>query len=186
MATHREPSAIRQLVRGTFGTYRITRGKEYDSVIANSFGTSTGPGSVNEDILFIAEWSSALNNSPLIVDETLTRCASRIGVAPAYVVYGPVSTATGGGVGTYGTLSSANAFMKANGLSRPLLVGQAYHIGRIALQARSRRLGMNPVVGRNMPRGFDPESSQPWTRNRSAWAAHEFAGAVLLKIKGQL
>lgn len=181
------------IVTSALGRYEKTRtGDRYDDfdcVIGNSFGTSTHEGSVNHTILAYCQWE-AIDVKPLIVDRTL----AKVGFSPYgpsridHIVEGPVSNTTGGGVGTWGVLTEALAFMRreygdAKPL-RPLLVGQANHTGRITMQAR--KLGMDPVTDVGMPTEFDRRSDQFWTRNLAFWLPREILGSFILKKKGHL
>jgi hypothetical protein len=106
-------------------------------------------------------------------------------VSAHHKVVGESADALGGGLGTWGELMKVRQVMEAQGLYRPLLVGQAYHIGRVGLQAI--RAGITDfVVPPNSPDGFAPESSQIWTRNRFAWSARELVGAPVLRHQGKL
>lgn len=67
---------------------------------------------------------------------------------------------------------------------RPILIGQASHIGRIAAQAAM--LGMEPIVPEGLPRAFDSESKQWWTRSRLRWIVRELPALFYFRRKGQI
>ncbi|HKR82410.1 MAG TPA: hypothetical protein VJR27_05450 [Candidatus Saccharimonadales bacterium] len=86
--------------------------------------------------------------------------------------------------GSWGTLLEAMNFMDENNLGRPMQVGQAYHIGRIGMQAD--RLGMRSVIPDGLPRNFDRSSAQIWTRSMALWAPREVLGSMVLRKQGKL
>lgn len=67
---------------------------------------------------------------------------------------------------------------------RPLIIGQAHHIGRVAAQAR--KMGDKPIIPKNLPDTFDGSSVQWWTRSRHLWVVREIPGLAILKKRGQL
>lgn len=71
---------------------------------------------------------------------------------------------------------------------RPLIVAQAFHAGRVGAQALKQ--GMEPVLWPDLPRTFNPHSTQWWTRSAPAWAAREVAGIApvvgILRLHGKL
>ena len=176
-------------VSGVFGNYRFDPSTtRYDCVIANSFGTSRGPSSVNAKIRSVAEAFALIHgvHIPLIMDETLSKSYYHYQSEVDHVVRGPVSDTVGNGVGTWGVLEEARDFMAEHRLSRPLLIGQAYHVNRIAVQARSREIALEPILMGYMPREFDKKSTQVWTRSLALWVPRELLGALVLKKQGKL
>jgi hypothetical protein len=100
---------------------------------------------------------------------------------PALVISSNPSTPSGGELDSWEVLKQSHAFMKENGLSRPLLVAQAFHVGRFTLQARKQ--GMTGlIVPAGLPREFDPNSLQRWTRNEKEWAKRELPGILYLEL----
>lgn len=62
-----------------------------------------------------------------------------------------------------------------------LLVAQAFHVGRVTLQAKKQ--GMNGlIVPPGLPREFDPNSLQKWTTSQRAWVMRELPGIAFLKF----
>lgn len=68
--------------------------------------------------------------------------------------------------------------------NRPLIIGQAHHIGRIAAQAR--KMGGEPIIPKHLPGTFDGSSVQWWTRSPALWMVREIPGLAILKKRGQL
>src|ERR1700710_2661717 len=86
---------------------------------------------------------------------------------PAFVIRGELSTSVGNKFDSWAVFERARPFLAERGLTRPLLVAQAFHVTRVAREAE--RQGLRPIVPRGLPRVFDPESTQPWTRNAALW-----------------
>lgn len=63
------------------------------------------------------------------------------------------------------------AQMRRDGRSRPVLLDVAYQVPRV--QATARQLGIDPIVPSGLPRGFDPQSTQFWTRSNLRWQLKE-------------
>jgi hypothetical protein len=153
-----------------------------DCIIGNSFGTSTGDGSVNEHLghqmLFLAQ------NRPMIADRTLVDAMPNGESRMAHTVDGPVTNMKVQGVGTWGTLREAQRFMEENDLHSPLMIAQAYHISRVVRQAT--KLGLHAIVPEGLPKEFDKNSDQIWTRSPYLWIPFNGLGSLLLKKRGQL
>lgn len=155
---------------------------EADCVIGQSFGVGEhGPGYVNELLAkYIVEKTS--EGLPLLLQNEIAAALPEETSAPALVVVGQPSTAAGDELDSWTVLQQAHTFMRENALSRPLLVAQAFHVGRVTLQAKSQ--GMNKlIVPSGLPREFDPTSRQKWTTNRKDWAKREIPGIPYLKFK---
>lgn len=87
--------------------------------------------------------------------------------------------------GSWGILVEAKEYMDDNNLSRPMMAAQAYHVGRVAMQAR--KLGMTDIViPEGLPRNFDLTSEQPWTRSLGAWVPREIIGSFVLRSQSRL
>jgi hypothetical protein len=157
--------------------------QEADCVIGQSFGAGVNePGSVNEHLArFIGKRTP--EGVPLILQSEIARAES-LNRRPSMVVEGSPSTSMGGEIDSWEVLLRAHAFMKENGLRRPLLVAQAYHIGRVSVQAVKQ--GMEPIVPAGLPRLFDPNSIQPWTRSAKLWALREVPGMAYLRFRHKL
>jgi hypothetical protein len=74
--------------------------------------------------------------------------------------------------------------MKREDLHTALMVGQAHHIGRVAMQAK--KLGIPSVIPANLPDRFDPESGQLWTRSLGMWLPREIIGSFWLRVQKKL
>lgn len=156
--------------------------EDADVLVGHSFGTLTGKGSVNRRLAeCILECAG---RRPIVVDKNLADAFPSDADQIDLIVGGPVSDALGGGVGTWGTLLEAGKFMNDNELLRPLMVAQACHIGRVAMQAFKQ--GMDPIIPPDLPAGFDPESEQRWTRSKSLWVPREVIGSFVLRSQGKL
>jgi len=153
-----------------------------DCIIGQSFGASEyGPGPVNAHLAyFILEHCA---DRPLILQNEIAEIVSD--TAPvAHVVEGSPSTMGGGELDSWRVLEAAAGYMEQHQLSRPLLVAQAYHVGRVTLQAKKQ--GLSPIVPADLPRLFDHHSTQPWTRSARAWRMRELPGLAYLKLRGKL
>lgn len=108
---------------------------EADCVIGHSFGSSTHAGSVNHQL---AEIMVAIaGNRPMIAGRTLVDALPDGDNLMAHVVEGQRTNIRAKGVGTWGTLVGAQRYMDTHGLGLPLMVAQAYHIGRVVRQAKN-------------------------------------------------
>jgi hypothetical protein len=181
----REASIIyRSAVHGQYDIAGPDEIAQADSVIAHSFGTSTDPNSVNGHLgLLAAFWANA-TQTPLIADHVLVEALPDHAPEPVATTEGEISRTLGGGLGTWGTFLVAQGYMAEHHLARPIIVAQAHHVGRTAMQAV--KLGMRPILPTQLPKQFDPESLQPHTRSRQAWIPRELAGALFLKAQGRL
>lgn len=169
------------LLSAATGRYKeIGNSIDADCVIAQSFGaTENGPGRVNEQLArFIVEHAIGL---PLLLQGEVAEALPEEAPNPALVIKGKPSTSSGGELDSWEVLRQCKQYMDEFGLRRPLLVAQAFHIGRVALQAEKQ--GMTGlIVPSDLPREFDPESIQPWTRSRGQWIRRELPGIAYLKF----
>ena len=170
-------------IKSAFGKYEIS-GKPAgaDIIVGNSFGTSTHLESSNAAIArFIL---ANEQGQPIVVDQTLADAFPQSRLLDV-VVDGAVSNNIGTVGGSWGILVEAKEYMANNNLSHPMIAAQAFHVGRVAMQAE--KLGMmNIVIPEGLPRGFDPSSEQPWTRSLGAWVTREIIGSFLLRAQGRL
>jgi hypothetical protein len=145
------------------------------AVLGCAFGArEEGSGLSNEALAGFIDDNFA--HLPIIVGEDI---APALQVKPAKLIEGSRSTYLGKGVGTGGELDVAQEFMALEGLVGLILVGQAFHVPRIGRQAWLRRMDIAVPFG--LPRIFDPESVQPWTRDENSWQKRErFAQPVVL------
>ena len=153
-----------------------------DCVIGHSFGTSIDPGSVNEQLA--RQMLRHADGLPMIADRTLVNALPEIEPQMSHIVEGPVTNINAQGVGTWGTLVEARQHMESLGLSSPAMVAQAWHIGRVVKQAA--RLEIDSIVPEGLPKDFDPNSDQIWTRSVYLWVPFNALGSLLLKARGQL
>lgn len=173
---------------GSFSGEYEPRGdeREADCVLAHEFAVAKqGPGSVNRELArFVL--SKYAGEYPLLLAHRIADALEGLDpyISVAHRFTGESATLTGQHTGSWGELEQAAAYMRAHDLHHPILVAQAFHVGRVALQAE--KIGLDPIVPPGLPRRFDRRSVQPWTRNRALWAIREFPGAYVLKRRGQL
>lgn len=171
------------ILESALGQYEITGNKtDADIIVGNSFGTSTHPLSPNGAIAqFILDNE---HGQPIVVDRTLADAFPQSRLLDI-VVDGAVSNTVGSVGGSWGILLEAKEYMEEEGLTHPLMAAQAFHVGRVAMQAT--KLGMeNIVVPKGLPRNFDVGSEQPWTRSLAAWVPREVIGSFVLRRQGRL
>ena len=171
------------IVESAFGKYE-TSGKvaDADIIVGNSFGTSIHSESPNAAIArFIL---ANEQGRPIVVDRTLANAfpeSTQLDV----VVDGAVSNTVGSIGGSWGILVEAKKYMDEAELIRPLMIAQACHIGRVAMQAE--KLGMaNIIIPDGLPRNFDKQSEQRWTRSLGLWVPREVIGSFVLRGQGRL
>jgi hypothetical protein len=155
---------------------------EADSVIGHSFGTSTDIFSVNSQLA--ERMLSVSEGRPMIADKTLVNSLPNLKGHMAHIVIGDVTNIRTQGVGTWGTLVEAHQYMEENDLYSPIMIAQAHHINRVVQQAA--KLGISSIVPEGLPRGFDKNSDQIWTRSAALWIPFNALGSLLLKKRGQL
>jgi hypothetical protein len=171
------------IVKSAFGHYEaIGDPNEADVVIGHSFGTSTGESSVNRAI---ADYIVArADERPIIVDRMLVGEFPEGKDQVAHIVDGPITNTLGQGVGTWGVLVEAVPFMRKEGLKMALMVAQAHHIGRVAMQAD--KLGIDYVIPPDLPDVFDTGSEQIFARSAALWVPREVLGSLVLRAQGKL
>lgn len=171
------------IIKSASGRYEtVGNAVDADVIIGHSFGTSTYRESPNGALAqFILDHE---DGQPIVVDRTLANAfpkSTQIDV----VVEGAVSNATGTVGGSWGILVRAKEYMDEVELLQPLMVAQAFHIGRVAMQAE--KIGMNNVIiPEQLPEIFDKESEQLWTRSLSLWVPREVVGSFALRSQGKL
>lgn len=159
--------------------------EKVDCIIGQSFGAEkNGPGYVNELLAkFIIEKTNS--NLPLLLQGEIADAFNNMtGRTPELTIKGDPSTALGSKLDSWEVLRQIKDFMDEHDLSNPLIVAQAFHVGRVAMQAV--KLGMDPITPKDLPREFDPNSTQIWTRSKELWIPREIIGMSYLKIKGKL
>lgn len=171
------------IVMSALGRYETSGNPtDADCIVGNSFGTLVSADSVNRALAeYMLEYAS---DRPTIADSTLAEAFPGGPNQVDHVVEGTASTTTGGGLTSWGILLGAHEFMQNQRLEKALLVAQAHHIGRVAMQAK--KIGMGYVVPVDLPTRWDPESAQWWTRSAGLWLPRELLGSIALKARGQL
>lgn len=171
------------IISSALGHYEVTVDPpNADVLIGHSFGTLTGEGSANSLIAqFMLENAAS---RPIVADRMLVNAFPGRDADVSYVVEGPISNGVGQGVGSWGTLIEAKAFMEREDLKTALMIGQAHHIGRVAMQAK--KLGIPFTLPPNLPNRFDPESKQRWTRSMGMWLPREIIGSFVLRAQKKL
>jgi hypothetical protein len=164
-------SEINNVIKSAItGKYEIIGDpNNYDCTIGQSFGAPErdmpGYGNVNKLLArFIAEKTNT--NVPLILQEEVAESLPN-GLKPSLII----KSEPGSYLDSWSVLEQAGLYMKEHDLKRPLLVAQASHVGRVAMQAILQ--GMDPTTPPNLPTEFDPKSSQIWTRNKELWIPRE-------------
>jgi hypothetical protein len=175
---------------GSFSGNYVSQGdpSDADCVIGHEFAfRKNGFGRVNEQLADFIAKRYVRTDLPLFLNRNIAGALNEIepDVEPAAVFTGESSNLTAThGEGTWGELRQAKALMDANSLERPILVAQAYHVGRVALQAIKQ--GIEPIVPEGLPSDFDPESEQIWPRNQLLWGVHELLGVPVLHKRNQI
>jgi hypothetical protein len=171
------------ILKSAIGQYEVTGDiADADVIVGHSFGTSTYRESPNSALAqFILDNE---NGQPIIVDRTLADAFPKSSLLDL-VVGGAVSNSIGTVGGSWEVLVQAKEYMDAIELTRPLMVAQAFHIGRVAMQAE--RIGMhNVIIPPDLPRIFDEKSKQLWTRSFGLWVPREVVGSFALRSRDQL
>lgn len=154
------------------GEYPVTGTPEEASlVLAHAYGTATYPGSVNSQIADLASRYSTELRVPFVAEHDVTDALYE-GKKPDYIIGGSASNTFGKGGGSFGAIAEAADYIAERRLySDALIIGHARHVGRVAVQAQI--FGINPILVPGMPRGFDTDSEQWWTRSPKLWLARE-------------
>lgn len=155
-----------------------------DCIQVHSFGSDVSAASVNRQLAEYALDEAKAEDLPILADQNAAKAFPEDTKRPI-VVAGSI----GEGIfedrpGTWGALLAMQEIMDENGWKHPELVGHAFHVGRITLQAA--KLGMHPRVPAGLPRKFDWRSGQLWTRNRVFWIPYEFIATRKLQRDDQL
>lgn len=173
---------IRSVVTGRYDA--IGDPADADCVIGHSFGTRPdGPGPVNELLArFILERTN--EQLPLLLQEEVADALGALSRRPVLAIRGEASTTVGSKLDSWDVFRRARPFLDERGLGRPLLVAQAFHVRRVAWQAA--RQGLHTIVPAGLPRDFDPDSTQPWTRHAALWVPREIVGLTYLRVRGRV
>ncbi|MDB5179847.1 MAG: hypothetical protein JWN12_479 [Candidatus Saccharibacteria bacterium] len=73
--------------------------------------------------------------------------------------------------GTAGELLQARAFMREENYTTAIIIAHAFHVARVARMAQ--KLDIVTAIPDGLPKEFDPESAQEWTRSREEWVKRE-------------
>lgn len=174
-----------------WGRYRVSGESELEEsthIIAQSFGTYTDngvPGRINTLLAIRAQELAGRYKVPVIAQEEVA--AGFDEDFKHLAVFGSPSSTQGGGLDSWQLLQISVGLAKEQLVidrPRPIIVAQAYHIGRIAAQAS--KIGMETLLPPDMPREFAIDSKQWWTRSHVAWATRELAGISVLKLRGRI
>ncbi|HKU19009.1 MAG TPA: hypothetical protein VJP80_07130 [Candidatus Saccharimonadales bacterium] len=174
------------IISSAFGHYEIIGNPaQADVIVAHSFGTCTDAFSANAALAhFAVHYAEDANILAIVADRTLANAFPRDTHVEA--IDGVISTATGKGLGTWGTWVKAKEFMDREGLHTPLVVAQACHVGRVARQGYKAGI-TELVVPEGLPCQFDgKKTKQRWTRSLGWWVPREVVGSFVLRAKGHL
>lgn len=163
-----------------------------DCLVVHAFGSSTDVKSVNHQLAMFA--FEVAKGRPIITDLAVAEAAPQDNVRIAHVMKGEAAThlkvqgkiphVSVCGDGTWGSLVRAQQYMLEHDLSRPMMVAQAWHVSRVAKQAS--KLGLQSIVPEGLPRDFDKNSNQFWTRSAALWLPFNALGSLLLRWRGRL
>jgi hypothetical protein len=168
------------------GNYPASALTDVDCIVGQSFGTSIHKGSPNSLLAKFIAYLHDTINVPIIAQQEIAEILQRdYSITPDCIVKGDPSTKNGEGLTSYGVLSKAKEFMQKTHW-RPMIITQAFLAARASRQAQI--LNASPVLPYKLPRIFDPESDQRWTRNLRQWLWREnFFGLLYLKfVMGKL
>lgn len=116
------------------GNYRVIgKPEEADCVIGQSFGAAQrGPGLVNE---LLADYVVTQTDTelPWLLQQEIADALPNEVSKPALTIKGDPSTKFGSELDSWTVLLRAGEYMRKHDLQRPLLVAQAYHVGRFSL-----------------------------------------------------
>lgn len=158
-----------------------------DCVLGQSFGMrqmpngDVDPGYSNRILASAISTRPRLRALPKILQFEIADCLSiSTRDNPLFLRVGDPSSY----VNTREVLTEEVQLMKNWGLRRPILVAHPYHVGRCA--AVARKLGISPIVPFWLTEAaiFDPNSSQPWTRDPKSWYRKERFVILYFKLRG--
>jgi hypothetical protein len=177
-------NTMRGAVAGNYAYYGNR--EDADCVIGFSFGTNTNPEGVNAQLASQAMSYGQGPWKPVMMERMLVNSLYPYGPQPAYSIEGSISNARSSeGLGTWGVLKIAHKIMKERKLERPLIVAHAFLADRVATQANKQGM-QSIVVPEGLPRQFDRDSEQVWTRSCLLWIPREVIGLRVLRKRGQL
>lgn len=141
------------------------------------------PGPTNEALARAAAAFVAEHPVPIIAQREVVRALAELGVTDAISVDADVAAD-----GTITYLSTAGAVAKGLRLAAEagVTVGHAgvlcfaEHAVRCLMTARAAGMTADVPAGVELPATYDPESGQPWTRNREAWIPVDLLGRTAI------
>lgn len=171
-------------------TYRPARraAKAFDSVVVYAFGYRDGadgtraPGPTNEALADATR--ALLKRHPGLPVYAQSEIAEVLAEAdlPGVVSIDPVVGPDGGLVylSTAGVIAQARDKADAAGvdLGRIAVVAFSDHLGRSLLTTEAAGLDAGVAKGVALPTAYDPESAQPWTRDRRSYLATDLSARV--------
>ncbi|MEI6237082.1 MAG: hypothetical protein WCP03_00570 [Candidatus Saccharibacteria bacterium] len=180
---------IREIKSAYDGNYAI-RGdtNDADCIIAQSFGYRNEHGikaldPVNIKLArFVLEKADELDLRTILQVEVAVAYHALSAKKPTFTIdqsRNPIKY-----LDSWEVLEQSKELMTILDLENPMIVAQAHHVGRVALQAE--KLDMSPIVPDGLPADFDDKSEQKWTRSRNLWIRKEIPGMPLLKVLGKL
>jgi len=163
------------MVRGVSGNYELHMDpRTADCVLGLGFGLretagNFQPGAGNEALA--AYYHQSFPNLPVLMQDDLLEA-----VISTQLHYGPLHTieqfaTLGDRMTTYRLMKLMQRSMSAKGYERPVLLAASHQVPRAV--AIAKKLGLELIVPYGLPDGFDPKSSQRWTRNAWRWAFKE-------------
>ncbi len=158
---------------------------EADCIIVAAFGYRGSdrhhlPGFVNHDLAVFALDRSQTLKIPIIAQYEAADVIKKLDGRVAH----RVERKKGQYLDTSLVLKEAKRYMKEHNLHAALIVAQAYHVGRVATQAK--RLRIHGIVPAGLPETFDPHSRQWWTRSKLLWKLREIPATIYLRITHRL
>lgn len=175
-------SYLREVITGDYEL----RGEltEADSVIAQSFGYREDNGEAQTDPVNceLAKVAYSLSEGvlPIIAQVEVARCLPDDTSVKTIEKHRNPSKY----LDTWEVLLQTKEIMDELELKKPIVVAHSFHIGRVATQAK--KIGIDPIVLPGMPRKWDAESQQPWTRNRNAWSIFQIIGHPFLVVQEKI
>ena len=158
-------------------------------VVALSFGNAAGPsgglvpGAANEALAGFIVRNYA--EKPVIAQKEVALAIQDLGRADQLVkVIGPEVAMKDGYLDTRQVLVEAESSMQDLRLPDAVLVAHPHHVARAASVAEA--LGMEIAVPQDLPRVWDHESQQSWTRSPGRWVVRDVLTILWFRVRGWL
>lgn len=143
------------------------------------------PGPINQELARRAVGlSGMLDDIPVIAQQEIT---DAIEAESSFKVARTIDAHREAGkyLDTSEYLEQAAGYVDELGLAaNGIVVAHAFHVSRVVAQAS--KVGLDLVLAGSLPKGFDPESEQWWTRRRSLWITREVPAILAFKLKGKI